>query len=126
MKHLIDSGVTSQTLNINNVESYLFFKKKVSFSLERAFAVNFPLRARNLRENHVCLFKILFLCIIFISFLFPVYNLVLLDIQPKYAFINGTNTTLHLCNVPDQSKKLYIDLTIFFVSSTLAIPFLGK
>ena len=79
-----------------------------------------------MRSNHNCLFKTIFVCIIFVSFLFPIYNLVLLDIQPKFAIINGTNTTLNLCNVPDHSKKLYVDLTIFFVSSTLAIPFLGK
>lgn len=52
----------------------------VSFSIERAVAINFPFATRNLRENYKLFFKYLVVIIVIFSFVFPVYNLFLLGI----------------------------------------------
>lgn len=52
----------------------------VSFSIERAVAINFPFATRNLRENYKLFFKYLVVIIVLFSFVFPVYNLFLLGI----------------------------------------------
>jgi hypothetical protein len=69
-----------------------------------------------MRENHQCFFKIIFLFIILISFVFPVYNLIFLTLVT-----NIHNKTV--CNVPSDKTRLYSKLTILFVVKTLAIPF---
>lgn len=71
-----------------------------------------------MRGNHHCLFKIIFFCIILISFIFPIYNLVLLDLNSK------PNSTVTNCDVPERFSKLYFRLTLLFVIKTLAIPFI--
>ena len=88
----------------------------VSFSLERAIAINFPLKSRNLRKNHPFMFKIINVCIILLAFLFPVYTIVVLEI--KYF---GHTTK---CLVIEKYEKLYFKLTVIFVFQTLALPFL--
>lgn len=83
-----------------------------SFSLERAFVINFPYLGVNLRANHDAHFKILIVCILLFSFILPSYNLFLVNIDTK------------ICNVARSYEKLYFYLTCVFVICTLFLPFL--
>ena len=89
----------------------------VTFSLERALAINFPLKVRNLRENHRFVFKFVMLLVILYSFLYPMYNLFMADLVKK-----GRQN--QRCDIPAQYESLYFDFTIMFVVQTLALPFL--
>lgn len=83
-----------------------------SFSLERAFVINFPYLGVNLRANHDAHFKILIACILLFSFILPSYTLFLVDIESK------------VCNAIKHHAKLYFYLTCVFVICTLFLPFL--
>jgi hypothetical protein len=89
----------------------------VSFSLERALAINFPLKIRNLRENYRYLFKLIMSIGIIVTFLFPVYNLFLTNLVAA----NGNGKVR--CDIPSNYESLYFNFTIVFVIKTLAIPF---
>lgn len=54
--------------------------------------------------------------------MFPVYNLVLLQI--KYKPKANSSQIITQCDIPDKLSKLYFKLTLLFVIKTLAIPFL--
>lgn len=75
-----------------------------------------------MRVNHHCLFKIIFICIIIISFVFPIYNLILLEVTNEKT--NDKKNISGMCNVPRPQQKLYFKLTLLFVIKTLAIPFI--
>lgn len=89
----------------------------VSFSVERAIAINFPFETRNLRENYRGFFNYLIIFIIFISFVVPIYHAILVDIVP----MNQPDKTK--CDVPKDNENLYWYLTVVFVINTLVIPF---
>ncbi len=70
----------------------------VFFSLERAFAINFPLKMRNLRENHRTLFHSIIFIIILYSFAYPTYSVWLADLVARP---HTQNTTLSFqCDIP--------------------------
>ena len=89
----------------------------VTFSLERALAINFPLKVRNLRENHRCVFKMAMILVILYSFVYPVYNLFLTEIVKH-------SRNKQRCDIPTQYESLYFKFTIMFVIQTLTLPFI--
>lgn len=86
--------------------------------MERAFAINYPLKARNLRASHPLLYQCLFVLILMFSFLFPSYNLFLVELKP--APDSPTETK---CDVDTSNSFLYLKMTFIFVLVTTAIPF---
>ena len=112
-----NSYVCKLTIYLINLAIALCALITVAFSAERAFAINFPLKARNLRSNHRLLFKSLFLTIILFSFILPSYNLALLELRE-------VPTHGQQCGVQDVNKLLYFKLTVLFVIKTTAVPFL--
>lgn len=72
---------------IINVAICLNATVTVSFSIERALAINFPFATRDLRKNYKTFFKYLVIAIIIFSFLFPIYNLVLLELTQNKVCI---------------------------------------
>ena len=85
--------------------------------MERAFAINFPLKARNIRSNHRFFFQFSYLLTILISFLLPSYNLFLIETR------TDENNKQH-CDILDGSQTTYFKLTFIFVLETTACPFL--
>lgn len=70
-----------------NVAIILNATVSVSFSVERAIAINFPFATRDLRENYKQFFKYMIIAIILFSFVFPVYNLQILHITNKVGYL---------------------------------------
>jgi hypothetical protein len=91
----------------------------VTFSLERALAINFPLKVRNIREKHRFLYKLAMAVIISYCFLFPIYHLYLSDMIK-----HGNNQFQKKCDIPLKYESLYFKFTMMFVIQTLAIPFI--
>jgi hypothetical protein len=91
------------------------------FSMERAIAINFPLKMRNFRENYRKVFHLIIILIILFSFLYPTYNIYLADVVSR-PLTNETYITQ--CDIPENYGKIYFNLTIIFVIETLAFPFL--
>ena len=91
----------------------------VTFSLERALAINFPLKVRNIREKHRFLYKLAMAIIISYCFLFPIYHLYLSDMIK-----HGNNQFQKKCDIPLKYESLYFKFTMMFVIQTLAIPFI--
>ena len=117
--YLVDSNtfMCKSIIYSINVAISLNASITVSFSLERAFVINFPYLAINLRENYRPQFKLLIVLIILFSFLLPSYCLGLLEI------INHPGGQMK-CAVHEDYRSLYFKLTVFFVINTLALPFL--
>ncbi len=92
----------------------------VMFSMERAIAINFPLKMRNFRENYRKVFHLIIVLIILYSFLFPTYNIYLANVVSR-PLTNETFVTQ--CDIPENYGKTYFNLTIIFVIQTLAFPF---
>ena len=129
------------------VNSNVFFCKSVSylisvtlclnafitvfFSLERAIAINFPLQMRAFRESHRSSFNILVAGIVLVAFVFPIYNLKLVDvieIRVRNNSGGGSSSSAgykrkYQCDIPEANGPLYFYMTIVFVVVTLAIPF---
>lgn len=84
------------------------------FSLERALAINAPMKMRRMRLEHKLIFKMLITLVVSYCFLYPAYYLYLLDIIKLH---NGQQ-----CRI--QNESLYFKFTIMFVFQTLALPFL--
>ena len=118
--YFIDSNILICKLISYSISVTIFLNSAitVSFSLERALAINFPLKIRNLRENYRYLFKLIIIVVIFISFTFPVYNLFLTNLVEVNS--NGKMR----CDIPSRYESLYFNFTIVFVIKTLAIPFI--
>ena len=91
----------------------------VTFSVERALAINFPLTIRNLREKRRFLFKIIIILIISWNWIYPIYHLFLTDMI-KY----GKPLIQKKCDIPLQFESLYFKFTMMFVIQTLTVPFI--
>ncbi len=89
-----------------------------SFSLERALAINFPLKFKNFRENNSKIFKTIVVLICLISVILPLYNLILTNLTR-----HSSRTDIR-CDIPGKYENIYFNLTIFFILITLAVPFL--
>ena len=89
-----------------------------SFSLERALAINFPLKFKNFRENNSRVFKIIVVVICMVSVTLPLYNLILTNLTKR-----GSRAEIK-CDIPVEYETAYFNLTILFILITLAVPFL--
>lgn len=90
-----------------------------TFSVERALAINFPLKMRNIRDKHRFLFKIIIMFIIFYCFVIPIYHLYLSDMIK-----HGNNQFQKKCDIPLNYESLYFKFTMMFVIQTLTFPFI--
>ena len=89
------------------------------FSLKRALIIVFPLKSIHLRERYKTLFKSILVLTVIYSFLFPAYNLFIVEIV-KY----GKNYSDERCDIPKNQEHLYFKFTLAFVAQTLAMPFI--
>jgi len=91
----------------------------VTFSVERALAINFPLKMRNIREKHRFLFKLIIVLLLTYCFVFPSYHLYLSDM-----IAHGNNQFQKKCDIPLNYESLYFKFTMMFVAQTLTFPFI--
>jgi len=113
--YLINSNIFICKIMNYFYKVFLFINSSMTviFSLERALAINFPIRMRSTKERRRSLLKIIFVLVIAYCFVYPTYYLYLLNI---FTMHNGQQ-----CRI--QNESLYFKLTILFVLQTLAIPF---
>jgi hypothetical protein len=114
--YLINSNILICKIMNYFYKVFLFINSSMTviFSLERALAINFPIRMRSTKERRRSLLKIIFMLVIAYCFVYPAYYLFLLNI---FNMHNGQQ-----CRI--QNESLYFKLTILFVLQTLAIPFI--
>ena len=94
---------------------FLFINSSMTviFSLERALAINAPIKMRKLREKYRFLFNTLIAIVILYCFSYPIY----------YLFVTNISST-NFCVITQNYESVYMKLTIMLKIQTLALPFL--